>query len=147
MYKKILTTKRPKRAELPEKWYLVDANGKTLGRLASAIAKILIGKDAVTYDPAVMTATKIVVVNTATMKITGKKLTQKKYYRHSGYMGGLKTTAMGDMMQKNPALVLRKAVSGMLPKNRLRKNRLDNLKAFADDNHPHMAQKPVKLEL
>lgn len=147
MYKKILTTKRPKRVELSEKWYLVDASGKTLGRLASAIAKILIGKNAATYDPAVMTATKIVVVNTAAMKLTGKKLTQKKYYRHSGYMGGLKTTALSDVMQKNPALVLRKAVSGMLPKNRLRSDRLDNLKAFADNNHPHMAQKPVKLEL
>ncbi len=147
MYKKILTTKRPKKEELPEKWYLVDASGRTLGRLASAIAKVLIGKDAATYDPAVMAANKIVVINTATMKITGKKLVQKKYYRHSGYMGGLKTTALGDTMQKNPALVLRKAVSGMLPKNRLRFDRLDNLKAFADDKHPHMAQKPVKLEL
>ncbi|MFH0912184.1 MAG: 50S ribosomal protein L13 [Patescibacteria group bacterium] len=147
MFKQLRTTKRPKPAELSEKWYLVNAAGKNLGRLATALAKVLIGKTSATFDPAVLIPTKIVVINAAEVKITGKKLEQKKYYRHSGYTGGLKTTLLGDLMEKNPTLVLQKAVSGMLPKNKLRRLRLANLKIYADDQHPHIAQKPVNLEL
>ena len=147
MSKKITITKRPTKAELPEKWYLADAAGQTLGRLASKIARVLIGKTAATFDPAVLSPIKIVVINAEQIKITGKKLAQKVYYRHSGYMGGLKTTPLGKVMAKNPAKVLEVAVSGMLPKNRLRRLRLANLKIYAGAEHPHIAQKPVKLEI
>ena len=147
MYKKPTTTKRPTKAELPEKWYLVDAAGKTLGRLASKIAIILMGKNAATFDPAVLSPVKIVVTNVGQIKVTGKKLAQKKYYRHSGYMGGLKTTGLGETLTKRPTKVLEAAVSGMLPKNRLRRLRLANLKIYAGAEHPHMAQKPDILEL
>jgi len=147
MYKKIKTTKRPTKAELPEKWYLVNAEGKVLGRLASQIAKILTGKTEATYDPSVTNRIKIIVINAKSIKITGKKLDQKKYYRHSGYMGGLKTSLLVDVMKKNPIKVLQAAVSGMLPKNSLRKLRLDNLKIYPGADYPHSAQKPINLEL
>ncbi|MFH1088242.1 MAG: 50S ribosomal protein L13 [Patescibacteria group bacterium] len=147
MSKRIKTTKRPLKAELPEKWLLVDAADQILGRLGSKIAKILIGKDAATYDPSVMNATKIVVVNAAKIKLTGNKLEQKKYYRHSGYMGGLKTETLDQLMVNKPSEVLQKAVSRMLPKNSLRKLRLNNLKIYADENHPHFPQSPTKVEL
>lgn len=147
MFKKTTTTKRPTKTELPEKWYLVDATGKVFGRLASKIAGVLIGKDQPTFDPAVLNSVNVVVINAEAIKITGKKLDQKKYYRHSGYMGGLKTVSLGETMQKNPALVLEKAVSRMLPKNRLRKPRLAHLKIYVGDQYPHIAQKPVNLEL
>ena len=147
MYKKLLTTKRPTKTELSEKWYLINASGKTLGRLASRIAKVLIGKQDSIYDPAVLQPIKIVVINAAGLKVTGKKLAQKKYYRHSTHMGGLKTTGLGDVMAKHPELALQKAVSGMLPKNKLRRLRLNNLKVYAREDHPHVAQKPINLEL
>ncbi|MFA5967174.1 MAG: 50S ribosomal protein L13 [Patescibacteria group bacterium] len=147
MYKKPTTTKRPTKKELPEKWYLIDAAGKTLGRLASKLATILMGKTAATYDPAVLTPIKIVVTNASQIKVTGKKLTQKKYYRHSGYMGGLKTTSLEETLAKKPTKALEAAVSGMLPKNRLRRLRLANLKIYAGAEHQHMAQKPDILEL
>ena len=147
MYKKATPTKRPAKSELTEKWYLVDATGKPLGRLASKLARLLIGKEGANFDPAVLYPIKVVVINAAAIKLTGKKITQKKYYRHSGYMGGLKTTVLGDVMQKNPALVIEKAVSGMLPKNKLRRPRLANLKVYPETSYPHTAQKPVNLEL
>lgn len=147
MSKRIKTTKRPTKAELPEKWLLIDAADKILGRLSSKIAKILIGKDAATYDPSVMNSTKIVVINAAKIKLTGNKLTQKKYYRHSGYMGGLKTETLDRLMTDKPSEVLQKAVSRMLPKNGLRKLRLMNLKIYADEHHPHFPQSPTKVEL
>ena len=140
-------TKRPKPEELKEKWYLVDANGKTLGRLATRIATVLIGKDMPTFDPAVVSNSKIIVLNADQIKTTGNKLEQKKYYRHSGYPGGLKTTTLAELLAKKPTEVIRKAVSGMLPKNKLREIRLNNLKAYVGTDHPHQAQKPVKLEL
>lgn len=140
-------TKRPKPEELKEKWYLVDANGKTLGRLATRIATVLIGKDMPTFDPAVVSNSKIIVLNAGQIKTTGNKLEQKKYYRHSGYPGGLKTTTLEELLAKKPTEVIRKAVSGMLPKNKLREIRLNNLKAYVGTEHPHQAQKPVKLEL
>ena len=147
MYKKPTTTKRPTKKELTEKWYLVDATDKVLGRLASKLAKILIGKAAATYDPAVITPTKIVVINAEKVKLTGKKLEQKIYYHHSTHMGGLKKKLLGDVMATHPEQALEAAVSGMLPKNSLRRLRLANLKVYAGENHQHAAQKPVKLEL
>lgn len=147
MFKRATTTKRPKSAELPETWYLVDATDRPLGRLASNLAAVLIGKGKPTFDPAVLAKVKIVVINAEKIKLTGNKLAQKNYYRHSTYMGGLKTTPLSAVMQKNPGLVIQKAVSGMLPKNKLRKPRLANLKIYPNDAHLHIAQKPVKLEL
>lgn len=147
MFKQTTTTKRPTKAELPETWYLVDATDRPLGRLASNLAKLLIGKGKPTFDPAVLAPIKIVVIQAEKIKLTGNKLAQKNYYRHSTHMGGLKTTPLSAVMQKNPALVLQKAVSGMLPKNKLRKPRLANLKVYPNDTHPHIAQKPVNLEL
>lgn len=140
-------TKRPKPEELKEKWYLVDANGKTLGRLATKLATVLIGKDMPTYDPAVVSNSKIIILNADQIKTTGNKLEQKKYYRHSGYPGGLKTTTLAELLVKKPTEVIRKAVSGMLPKNKLREIRLNNLKVYIGIEHPHQAQKPVKLEV
>ncbi|KKT52953.1 MAG: 50S ribosomal protein L13 [candidate division Kazan bacterium GW2011_GWA1_44_22] len=147
MSKRINTTKRPTKIELPEKWLLVDAAGQALGRLASKVAKVLVGKNAATYDPAVVSATKVVVINAAKIKLTGKKLAQKVYYRHSTHMGGLKTTPLAKLMVNQSDEVIRRAVSRMLPKNSLRKIRLDNLKVYADEQHRHIAQQPTKIEL
>lgn len=141
------TTKRPQLNELNETWYLVDAKDKILGRLASKIAIILTGKDQPDYDPSVPNKTKVIVINAALIKFSGNKIEQKEYYRHTGYMGGLKTTKLSTLMEKDPSEVIRKAVSGMLPKNKLRRPKMDDLKIYADDKHLHIAQKPVKIDL
>ena len=140
-------TKRPQLTELNETWYLVDAKDKILGRLASKIAVILTGKNKPDYDPSVPNKAKVIVTNAALIKISGNKLEQKKYYHHTGYLGGLKTTKYSDLIIKNPAEIVRRAVSGMLPKNKLRRLKLDDLKIYADDKHLHIAQKPVKIDL
>lgn len=141
------TTRRPKPAELKEIWHLIDAEGKVLGRLASKIAELLMGKDTPLFDPAVSPKTRVVVTNAARIKITGRKLEQKTYIRHSGYPGGLKRTPLATVMEKRPEEALRHAVYGMLPKNKLRKGRMDNLKVYAGEDHPHRGQNPIKLEL
>ncbi len=141
------TTKRPQLKELKDIWYIVDAKDKILGRLASKVAIMLIGKDKPDYDPSVPNKVKVVVINAALIKVSGNKLDQKKYYRHTGYMGGLKTTNFSDLIVKDPSEVIRKAVSGMLPKNKLRRLKMDDLKVYADDKHLHIAQKPVKIDL
>lgn len=140
-------TKRPQLAELDKTWYIVDAKDKILGRLASKIAIILIGKNKPDYDPSVPSKVKVIVINAGLIKISGNKIDQKEYYHHTGYLGGLKTTKYSDLIIKDPAEVIRKAVSGMLPKNKLRRLKLDNLKIYADDKHLHIAQKPVKIDL
>lgn len=136
------TTRRPQPEEIKETWYLLDAKGQVLGRLASQIAGILMGKNTPSFDPAVANNAKIVVINAAQIKVTGDKLTQKEYHRHSGYPGGLKTITLSRLMASQPAEVIRKAVSGMLPKNKLRSGRLDNLRIYKDEQHPHQAQQP-----
>lgn len=141
------TTKRPQLTELNETWYLVDAKDKILGRLASKVAIILTGKNKPDYDPSVPNKVKVIVTNAALIKISGNKLEQKNYYHHTGYLGGLKTTKYSDLIVKDPAEVIRRAVSGMLPKNKLRRLKLDDLKIYADDKHLHIAQKPVKIDL
>ena len=140
-------TKKPQLIDINEIWYIVDAKDKILGRLASKIAIILTGKDKPDYDPSVPNKVKIVVINAALIKTTGNKIDQKEYYHHTGYLGGLKTTKLADLIIKDPAEVIRKAVSGMLPKNKLRRPKLDDLKIYADDKHLHIAQKPVKIDL
>jgi large subunit ribosomal protein L13 len=136
-----------KKEELEREWYIVDAEGQTLGRLASRIAPILRGKHKPTYTPHLDCGDYVVVVNAEKVRVTGRKLEQKAYYRHSGYPGGLKTITLRDQLDKHPERVLRAAVKGMLPKNRLGRRMFKKLKVYASDAHPHQAQQPKPLEL
>lgn len=133
--------------EIKREWYLVDAKGKTLGRLASEIARILRGKHKPIYTPHVDCGDYVVVINAEKIKVTGKKLTDKIYYRHSGYMGGLKEIPLQRMLAEHPERVIELAVKRMLPKNRLGRKMFKKLKVYAGENHPHQAQKPRKLEI
>ena len=128
-------------------WLLVDAEGQTLGRLATQIADVLRGKRKPTYTPHVDTGDFVVVVNAEKISVTGGKLHEKMYYRHSGYPGGLKKRSLNDMLERRPEEVIRLAVRGMLPKNRLARKQLTKLKVYAGPEHPHEAQKPQKLEI
>ncbi|RUM42075.1 MAG: 50S ribosomal protein L13 [Desulfurobacterium sp.] len=136
-----------RKEDVQRDWYVVDAAGKTLGRLASEIAKILMGKHKPTYTPHVDNGDFIVVVNAEKIHVTGKKLDKKIYYKHTGYMGHLKETTLREMLQKKPEEVIRLAVRGMLPKNKLRDRRMKRLKVYAAPEHPHSAQNPKPLEL
>lgn len=127
-------------------WYLVDANGKTLGRLASALALRLRGKHKPAFTPHTDTGDFFVVVNADKIKVTGNKVTDKQYYRHSGYPGGLKTMNFEDLLQKHPERILEKAVKGMLPKGPLGRSMLKKLKVYAGTEHPHEAQQPRALD-
>lgn len=129
------------------KWYLVDASGKILGRLASQIAKILRGKHVPTFTPHVDMRFGVIVVNAEKIRVTGKKLDQKLYYSHSGYIGGLKVRTLREMLQRKPEQVIIDAVWGMLPKNRLGRKLIRRLKVYAGPDHPHQAQKPEPLEI
>ena len=136
-----------KPGELDRRWYLVDAEGKTLGRLATQIADMLRGKGKPEYTPHVDTGDFVVVVNAEKIHVTGKKLDEKLYYRHSGYPGGLKSRPLRDELTRRPTEVLRRAVKGMLPRNRLARQQITKLKIYAGPEHPHAAQKPETLEL
>lgn len=136
-----------KKEDVQRDWYVVDAAGKTLGRLASEIARILMGKHKPTYTPHVDNGDFIIVVNAEKIHVTGKKLDKKIYYKHTGYMGHLKETTLREMLQKKPEEVIRLAVRGMLPKNKLRDRRMKRLKVYAGPEHPHAAQNPKPLEL
>jgi large subunit ribosomal protein L13 len=128
-------------------WYVVDAEGQTLGRLASRIAVILRGKHKPHYSPAVDVGDYVIVVNAEKVRVTGRKLEQKKYYRHSGYPGGLSEITLADQLARHPTRVITSAVRGMLPRNRLGRKMLKKLKAYAGPEHPHQAQDPKRLEL
>ena len=128
-------------------WYLVDADGQTLGRLATRIADTLRGKRKPQYTPHVDTGDFVVVVNAEKIAVTGNTLDQKRYYRHSGYPGGLRTRTLRDQLDRRPTEVLRVAVKGMLPKNRLARRQLTKLKIYAGPEHPHAAQNPRPLDL
>ena len=129
-------------------WYVVDAEGQTLGRLATQIADTLRGKRKPEYTPHVDTGDFVVVVNAEKIQVTGNKLDQKRYYRHSGYPGGLRSRTLREQLARRPTEVLRTAVKGMLPKNRLARQQITKLKIYAGPEHPHEAQapKPLKLE-
>lgn len=142
-----MKTKVLKKAEVKRDWYIVDATGKILGRLASKIALVLIGKHKPQYSPHVDSGDYVVIVNADKFRVTGKKMTDKIYYSHSFYPGGLKKISLELMLEKHPERVIYHAVSGMLPKNRLRARRLRRLKIYTDSNHPHSAQSPQKIEL
>lgn len=141
------TTYMAKPMEVERKWYVVDAKGKTLGRLASEVAKILRGKHKPQYTPHVDTGDFVVVINAAQVELTGKKWSKKMYYRHSGYPGGLKVTPAAEMRARHPERLIELAVKGMLPKNSLGRQQLKKLKVYAGSEHPHQAQQPVQLEL
>ncbi len=136
-----------KEQEVDRKWYLVDARDKVLGRLATQIAMRLRGKHKPIFTPHADTGDFIVVINADKVKLTGRKWDQKIYYRHSGYMGGLKQITAKDLRRKKPEDILRFAVKGMLPKNSLGRRQLKKLKIYAGPDHPHQAQQPELLEI
>ena len=129
------------------KWYVVDAEGKTLGRLASEVANVLRGKNKPTYTPHIDTGDYVIVVNAEKIQVTGKKLDQKIYYHHSEYVGGMKEATLREMMQKKPEFVITHAVKGMLPKGPLGRQRLKTLHVYAGPEHNHAAQKPETLDI
>jgi large subunit ribosomal protein L13 len=133
--------------EVERKWYVIDAEGRTLGRLATEIAKILRGKNKPQYTPHVDVGDFVVVINAERVVVTGKKAEQKVYRRHSGYPGGMKETSYERMMESKPTEILRKAVYGMMPKTRLARQQFRKLKIYAGPEHPHAAQSPQRLEV
>ncbi len=137
-------TARP--GEIERHWYVVDAESKTLGRLATQIADVLRGKDKPAYTPHVDTGDFVIVVNAEKVHVTGQKLDQKLYYRHSGYPGGLRSRSLREQLERRPEEVLRRAVRGMLPKNKLASAQLRKLKIYAGPDHPHAAQNPEPLQ-
>jgi large subunit ribosomal protein L13 len=136
-----------KPGEIARRWYVVDAEGQTLGRLATRIADVLRGKDKPTYTPHVDTGDFVVVVNAEKIQVTGNKLDQKMYHRHSGYPGGLRSRPLREQLERRPTEVSRKAVKGMLPRNRLGRAQIGKLKIYAGPEHPHEAQAPEPLTL
>ncbi|MFH1749371.1 MAG: 50S ribosomal protein L13 [bacterium] len=128
-------------------WYVIDAEKVVLGRLATKVAEILLGKHRVDYDPTRDRGDFVVITNILKVKFTGNKPEQKKYYKYSGYQGGLKTKSLKELWEQNPAQVIFKAVSGMIPKNRLYKARIKRLKIYLDDKHKHQAQKLQELKI
>jgi large subunit ribosomal protein L13 len=128
-------------------WLIVDASGKTLGRLATQIADALRGKRKPTYTPHIDTGDFVIVINAEKIHVTGNKLAQKRYYRHSGYPGGLKSRSLADMLDRRPEEVIRLAVKGMLPRNRLARRQITKLKVYAGPEHPHAAQQPQPMEI
>ncbi len=132
-------------AEIERRWYVVDATDETLGRLASRVARILEGKHKPTYTPHLDTGDHVVVINAAKIAVTSDKLETKQYVRHSGYPHGLKQESLGHLLERRPEEVIRRAVKGMLPRNRLGAQQLTKLKVYAGPEHPHQAQQPEPL--
>jgi large subunit ribosomal protein L13 len=128
-------------------WYVIDAEGKTLGRLATQIADALRGKRKPDYTPHCDTGDFVVVINAEKVAVTGEKLRDKRYYRHSGYAGGIRSRTLGQMLERRPEEVIRRAVRGMLPRNRLARRQLRKLKIYAGPEHPHQAQGPQEMEI
>ncbi len=136
-----------KPAEREREWLVVDATGKTLGRLATQIADALRGKRKPEYTPHCDVGDFVIVINADKIAVTGKKLAEKRYYRHSGYPGGLRSRTLAEMLDRRPEEVIRKAVKGMMPRNRLARQQLTKLKVYAGSEHPHAAQKPETMEV
>ncbi len=129
------------------RWYIIDAEDKILGRMATEIARVLRGKHKPSFSPHVDAGDFVIVVNAKRVKVTGAKEDDKRYYRHTGYPGGLRTATLSEMREKKPAAVVRLAVKGMLPKNRLGRGQLDKLKVYGGPEHPHEAQLPEPFEM
>jgi len=136
----------PKAGEITQEWYLVDANDQTLGRLATEIARILLGKHKPNFTPGMDTGDFVVVVNCERIRVTGNKMEEKFYYRHSMYPGGLTATSLRDQLKKHPDRVIRAAVWGMLPHNKFGRKIIKKLKVYAGPDHPHSAQQPKPLK-
>ena len=142
-----MKTYSAKPGEVARDWYVVDAEGQTLGRLATRIADTLRGKTKPQYTPHVDTGDFVIVVNAEKIHVTGQKLDQKRYYRHSGYPGGLRSRTLREQLERRPTEVIRKAVKGMLPRNKLAARQIVKLKVYAGPDHPHEAQAPKTLEV
>ena len=140
-------THTTKPSEITRDWWLVDADGVVLGRLASEVAKRLRGKHKPTFSPHLDTGDHVIIVNASKVVLTGNKLLQKKAYRHSGYPGGLKSVTIGELIERDPRAAVEKAVRGMLPKNRIGRRQLRKLKVYAGPEHPHSAQQPQPYEI
>lgn len=136
-----------KPADIERTWYVVDAEGQTLGRLASKIAVILRGKHKPIYSPSVDTGDYVIVLNAEKIAVTGQRMEQKTYYRHSGYPGGIKSISLREQLERYPTRPVELAVKGMLPRNKLGRKMLKKLKVYAGSDHPHEAQQPVVLEV
>jgi large subunit ribosomal protein L13 len=145
-YKIVKKTYYPKSEDIAMKWVLVDAEGKNLGRLASVISKLILGKHKPEYTPGVDTGDYVVVINAEKFTVTGKKMDDKYYYRESKYQGGLKKTTLRNQLEKRPEYVIEHAVKGMLPHTRLGRRLNKKLKVYAGPDHPHRAQHPVPVE-
>ncbi|HML94377.1 MAG TPA: 50S ribosomal protein L13 [Thermodesulfobacteriota bacterium] len=133
--------------DFEKKWYIIDGEGKTVGRLSTKIATILRGKDKPQFTPHADIGDFVIVVNADKVKFTGKKWEQKKYYWHTGYPGGIKSITADDLMKKKPGEIIRKAVWGMLPKNKMQDKLISRLKVYAGNEHPHVSQQPENLEV
>lgn len=142
-----LKTYNLKNEEIERKWYLIDAKDKNLGRLCTEVAKILRGKNKPSFTPHLDCGDYVVIINADKIKVTGNKLKDKKYYRHSGYVGNLKVTNLEKMLEKSPEFVIRNAVKGMLPRNTLGRKMLKKLKIYRGEENKHSAQKPQKIDL
>ena len=143
----VMKTYVAKPTDRERNWLVVDANGKTLGRLATQIADALRGKRKPEYTPHIDTGDFVVVVNAEKISVSGKKRTDKRYYRHSGYPGGLRSRTFEEMIERRPEEIIRLAVKGMLPRNRLARRQITKLKVYAGPEHPHIAQKPQPMEI
>ena len=141
------TTPLAKTSDIKRKWYVIDATDVSLGRLSTAVASILRGKNKPQYTPNVDTGDYVIVVNAAKLKLTGKKATDKIYYRHSDYRGGLRATPAGELLAKNPVRLVELSVKGMLPKNTLGHQEFMKMHVYAGEDHKHAAQKPEKLDI
>ena len=137
----------PKAGEITQEWYLVDANDQNLGRLASQISRIILGKHKPNFTPGVDTGDFVIVVNCERIRVTGNKMEEKMYYRHSGYPSGLKSISLRQQLEKRPERVIRAAVWGMLPHNKFGRQLIKKLRVYAGPNHPHEAQQPKTLNL
>lgn len=142
-----MKTFSPKAADLTHNWYIVDAQGQTLGRLATKVATYLTGKHKPGFAPHVDGGDNVIIINAAQVGVTGNKLADKMYYHHSGYPGGIKETNLATLLERHPTQAVEKAIAGMLPKNRLQADRLHRLKVYAGAEHPHAGQSPVTLEM
>lgn len=142
-----MKTYMAKAADVERKWYVVDATGKTLGRLCTQVATVLRGKNKPAYTPGIDLGDNVIVVNADKIKVSGKKLSDKMYYFHSDYPGGMKEVTLGEMLAKKPERVIELAVKGMLPNGPLGRAMIKKLHVYAGENHPHAAQKPETLEV
>ena len=141
-----MKTYSQKGAEIKREWWTIDASSMPLGKLAVVIADKLMGKSKVTYTPHIDNGDYVVVTNAKNLVVTGEKMTQKKYYRHSGFPGGIKELKLEEVIEKNPSRAIVEAVKGMLPKNKLAADRLKRLRVFADAEHTHAAQNPKEIK-